>query len=1028
MLKDWENFRVTNYLRLPARSQLTAFSDRESAAAGDKNNSAFYQTLNGMWKFRLYPDPESVPSSFADCTVSTEDWAEIPVPAHWQMEGYGYPHYTNIVYPFVMAPPFVPKDNDTGCYIRSFDLPENWIGKDRVILSFQGVDSFFYVRVNGEKAGMSKGSRLTAEFDITKFVRAGSNTIAVEVLRWSDGSYLEDQDMWWLSGIFREVSVSLQPAVGLNDLFIHAGLDDSYSNGEFKLELELKNSSAEKAVLPVEAELAGADGKTVCKFSEAAELAPGADGKLTFTAVVPEVEKWSAETPYLYTLFIKAGDIWYCRRTGFRRLERKNDQFLVNGVRIMFRGVNRHEFHTDLGRAITYDAILQDILLMKQHNINAIRTSHYSNNQMFFDICDEYGMYVMSEADFETHSFSYEKGRNPSMWSEWEIPVTERAERMVRALKNHPSIICWSMGNEAGFGCNIIKMAEICRRIDPERPLHYERCETQEDFSYFDFFSRMYPSPDEWRDLVSEYAGKLPAILCEYGHAMGNGPGSLADYWEMFRNTSNTQGGFIWEWCDHGIRTVNADGVEYFAYGGDFGDTPHDGNFVADGLVFPDKSPSPGLIELKKVIAPVRCAARDLENGVITLFNDYDFLSLDHLNILWSVTENGRIIQSGSLIPCGIPAHGSADIVIPWRMPAVPVPGAEYHAELHFLQNEPVNWLPYGHEITFVQFALPVKAPEAIRRACGIPAVSEQGNNLVISAGSAEFIYDRLRGVLSGWKQNGVELLKPGQGPKLNFWRPPTDNDHEWKMAKDWRTCGWDKLGEQPLETVIGKTAEGIEVISTSRIQPLIIFVRYGFDCRYRWLFRGDGSVSVEITGKFTNPDGHTPIAQLPRIGVEFMIPEEFSNAAWFGLGPGEAYSDSKEAQKVGFFKNTVDGLFTNYVRPQENGNRHRVRRMALYNTKMAGFIASGDPLFDFGVSRYKMTDITAARHPYALKKADGLYCHIDHKQCGLGSGSCGPDTLEQYRIPCEDFKFSFNMRGFAPGMLTDKTFFTLLP
>jgi len=1034
MNRDWENPAVTNFRRLPARSLLVPYGTEDGAFANDKILSGYYQTLNGMWKFGFFPNPESVPAGFENGGLSA-DWKEIAVPSNWQMEGYGYPHYTNLVFPFAMNPPYVPKDNWTGCYVRSFECPQNWA--DRVIiLTFRGADSFFYVWINGKKVGMSKGSRVVSEFDVTEFVKPGLNTIAVEVIRWSDATYIEDQDMWWLSGIFREVSLTAQPKTGLYDLFVHADLDDTYTDGRLTLDVTLKNFTDKKsAKIPVEAELFDADGISVATLKGSAAPSAGSDSVLRLKADLANVSKWTAETPYLYTLIVCAAGVFYRQKVGFRRLERKGDQFLVNGVRIMFRGVNRHEFQTDLGRALTYDTILQDILVMKAHNVNAIRTSHYSNHPMFFDICDEYGMYVMSEADFESHNFGYEPGHNPSMWPEWETAISERAERMALNFRNHASVVCWSMGNEAGFGCCVIKEIKACRKADPTRPIHYQCIQKMKDYlKYTDFYSWMYPDLKEWIDLCKPYEGKLPAILCEYAHAMGNGPGSLADYWKVFRESKNMQGGFVWEWCDHGIRTKNADGVEYYAYGGDFGDVPNDGNFITDGLVFPDKTPSPGLIELKQVIAPVRCEPADLKKGTITVYNDYDFISLEHLIAVWSVTENGRPVQSGTLAPIKINAHRKGLVTIPYTLPVRPAPGAEYFVEIRFLLGTAANWAPAGHEVCFAQFKLPVKSPALCLNLSGTVSADQSDNEIVVAANGAEFVYDKINGLISSWKQNGVQLLLPGKGPQLNFWRPPTDNDNDrnW-MAKEWRSCGWDKMVSRAFDTTVKRTKDGILVTTPVRIQPYGVFMSHGFDCKYSWLFRPDGSVVADIYGVFTQPmksdifPYKLEIYNLPRVGVEFMIPQDFSHAAWFGLGPGEAYSDSRQAQRVGFYKKSVDELFTNYMRPQENGNRHEVRRMAAYNVKMAGFLVSGRPLFDFGLSRYATDAITKAGHPHELKPADGLSCHIDWKQCGLGSGSCGPKPQEQYQIPYDRFAFSFAMKGFAPGMLTDHAFFTML-
>lgn len=1020
--KDWENQNLTEYRRLPARSLLIPYADRDGALTGDEILSEYYLTLNGMWKFGFFPNPESVPEGFETGSLSA-DWKEIEVPSHWQLEGYGHPHYTNVLYPFPVNPPFVPNENQTGCYIRTFTLPESWRDRE-AILTFRGADSFFYVWINGKKAGMSKGSRILSEFDVTGFLVPGVNTIAVEVLRWSDATYLEDQDMWWLSGIFREISLSALPKTSLYDAFVHAGLDDSYATGLFRLEAVLKNFGKRAAEMEVQAELLDPEGGCAAVLTGKASPKPGGDALLTLSADVPSVRKWSAETPELYTLVLHAADVYYALKVGFRRLERKGDQFLVNGVRIMFRGVNRHEFHTELGRAVTYESMLEDVLQMKRHNVNAVRTSHYSNHPMFLELCDRYGLYVMSEADLETHGFGYEKGLNPVMWPEWEKPIVERGVRMVMTLKNHPSIICWSLGNEAGFGCNIVKEAEAMRAADPSRPLHYERCETQEDFlEHFDFFSRMYRTVEDWPEMVREYEGKLPAIFCEYAHAMGNGPGSLADYWAMFRACKNTQGGFIWEWCDHGIRTKTPSGREYYAYGGDFGDKPNDGNFVADGLVFPDKTPSPGLLEFKQAASPVRCEAADLKKGTIRLFNDYDFITLEHLIIAWTVTENGRPIRSGLLPAPAVPAHSSELLRIPFAMPGKLRPGAEYFLDLRFLTSRESIWAPAGHEIRFVQIPLPA-ASEARRTAVrGTVKLTREGTLCRLEASGAEYVCDLSKGAFVSWKQEGVPLLKTS--PVLNFWRPPTDNDNERWMAREWRETGWDVMRQRVEGSELEETAEGVRIRTRAYIGPCT--KRYGFHCEYVWLFRGDGALEASFSGTFDDPAKDKPIHRLPRIGVEFMLPETFRRTAWFGLGPGEAYSDSREAQHVGFFKNTVEGLFTNYVRPQENGNRHQVRRMAVYDGKGAGFLVQGKPLFDFGLSRYTMETIEKARHPYDLKEAEGVICHLDWKQCGLGSGSCGPKPMEKYRIPYDSFAFSFVLRGFAPGKLTDDAFFTRL-
>ncbi len=565
-MNDWENQSVIGINRVEARSVLIPFAEKDSAIEGERSRSPFFKTLNGAWSFGYFSCPEAAPEGFYKEDYDAGLWDQIEVPSNWQMKGYGRPHYTNVKFPFPVDPPRVPSENPTGCYIRSFEIPEAWDGR-QIMLMFRGVDSYFELWINGKSVGSSKGSRLPAEFDITKYVRAGENSVAVKVIQWSDASYLEDQDMWWLSGIFREVTLTALPSLDLFDLFVRTTLDKANRDSALDIELTLKNFSA-KALkcASVDFELFDADGAPVFKkplTASASSLKAGGAAKLSVSTKVSNPEKWSAETPYLYTLLATVKDAsgaaveFKSHRVGFRTVVLKDGNFFVNGVAIMLRGVNRHEFQTDLGRAITVDSMMEDILLMKRHNVNAIRTSHYANHPAFYDICDRYGLYVLGETDLETHGFGCEKDKNPTMWPEWEAACVDRMKRMVEAYKNHSSIIIWSLGNESGFGCNHMKMIEWTRAKDPTRLIHYEN-----DYGYknVDLISPMYPDPKRCLEMVKELDGKKPFIMCEYAHAMGNGPGGLKEYWETFYSCKNMQGAFVWEWCDHGIRTVKEDG------------------------------------------------------------------------------------------------------------------------------------------------------------------------------------------------------------------------------------------------------------------------------------------------------------------------------------------------------------------------------------------------------------------------------------------------------------------------------------
>lgn len=1029
-MKDWENQKLTGINKMEGHAVYPPFDDKTDAMSGERSTSPYFKLLNGAWKFEYFPTPDSLPENFFDEDFDCSEWDDIVVPSNWQMKGYGNPHYTNINYPIPVNPPFVPSENPTGCYIREFEIDESWEDR-RIVLKFDGVDSFFYVWVNGQLAGMSKGSRNPAEFDITDIAQSGLNRVTVQVLQWSDGTYLEDQDMWWLSGIFRDVSVTAYPEIDLFDIFAKPLLDKKYKNGQLELEIEVRNQM-EKVVndLVVEAELFDKSGRAVFREPLSAKVSVKAEKSalVRMNAEIRNVMKWSAETPDLYTLLLtlknRYGVIEYkSLRIGFRTMELKDGNFLVNGVPVMIRGVNRHEFQTDLGRAVTYDAIIEDILQMKRHNINAIRTCHYPDSEMFYEICDRYGLYVMCEADLESHGFGYEEGKNPSMWPEWERPFLDRMQRMVEAFKNHASIIFWSLGNEAGYGINHKKMYEWTKKRDNTRLVHYERDQMAETA---DVISTMYSAPEFIEETIiperCRPSGK-PYLLCEYAHAMGNGPGGLEDYWQTFYAHKETQGGFVWEWCDHGIRTQDEDGCEYFAYGGDFGDTPNDGNFIADGLVFPDKSPSPGLLELKKVIAPVRVTAKNLKKGVVTVANHYDFLTLEHLNVVWSVSENGTVIQSGSIPPLAIPARSSADVTIPFVLPANPKPGAEYFLNISFLLGADTLWARCGHEVAWGQLALNVKTAEKkapVPRTGSAIELEEDGDLLYIAADEAFFEFDRRSGTLASWLIDGIPLLEAG--PKLNIFRATTDNDRGGAgMAQQWKNAYYHKITHSVRDISFDPETATVRVLT--RVAPPVL--QWGIDCEYVYTFLPDGSFTLELSGK-PSGEGMVPF---PRLGFQLALPEEMDNVQWFGLGPGESYLDTKEAQRVGLYKAPLDALYTPYTYPQENGNRSEVRRAAFYDLHMAGFLVTGlgGEHFNFSAHRFTPEALEAAKHPHEIEESENICLHLDWKQQGVGSSSCGPFLPEKYQIPVKPFRFGMKFRAFRPNELNDTSFFQLL-
>lgn len=1025
-LNDWENPKVLQRNRMPSRAYFIPYHDEASAMIGQRGASERFKLLNGAWKFYYAGSPAEAPEGFYREDYDVTAWDSIQVPSNWQMWGYGRPHYTNVIYPFPVDPPRVPSDNPTGCYRRDFYIPERWEGY-QIALRFEGVDSAFHVWVNGNEVGYSQGSRLPAEFDITPWVRVGMNTLAVRVYQWSDGSYLEDQDMWWLSGIFRDVYLLARPKVHLFDYFVRTQLDENYKDAVLHIKAVLNNAFQQEVGGQLEVKLLDACGCPVIENPLKREFFISAAGQATLDIEIPVAnpKKWSAESPYLYKLLLIVKDAderileVIPSRVGFRSIELKDGNFLVNGVAIKLKGVNRHEHHPDLGRAVPLDAMIQDVILMKRHNINAVRTSHYPDDPRFYDLCDEYGLYVIDEADLECHGFAVIKD-----WSrlsndpQWEEAYVDRIERMVQRDKNHPCIIMWSLGNESGFGRNHEAMAKKARQIDPTRLIHYEG-ETRLIFDneevepkVSDVYSTMYTSIDKMIELGQKTGIKRPHILCEYAHAMGNGPGNLKEYWEVFYKYKRLQGGCVWEWLDHGIRRRADNGEEYFAYGGDFGDQPNDGNFVIDGLLFPDRTPSPGLIEYKKVLEPVKVEEVDLKAGKVRIINRYDFISLDHLALSWDITADGQILQGGQVDIPHIEAGDSQIVTIPLQMPQVAKPGTDYWLNLHFVLACDTPWAERGYEVAWAQFKLPVESPAPKVYVASMAPVSygQQGNKLLISGADFELVFDKVRGIIQSWTYQGMDMLV--KGPKMNFWRAPTDNDvHEAVM---WRRAGLDKL-QHRIDSVEVKSCGKslVQVKVTSRIAPPAY--DWGITCEYIYNIYGSGDVAMVVHGV---PQGELPDT-LPRIGLQMALPACMDSVSWYGRGPGESYCDSKEANRFGVYSCKVDDLYTPYVRPQENGNRTDVRWVSFTDTRGMGLLAVGMPQLEFSAHWFTTQDLDAASHTYELTKRDFITVNLDYRQHGLGSASCGPGQLPQYRLLPHEFNFSVRLRPFSKDAIS---------
>ena len=1043
-MHPWEDPNGFGVNRLPARAWYWTFADEASARSGQRDLSPWQLSLNGTWKFHHAPMPLATPVDFFAEAFADTGWHELPVPSCWQMHGFGKPHYTNVQYPFPVDPPRVPTDNPTGSYRRTFHVPEAWDGK-QIRLRFDGVDSWFVAYVNGQQVGSGMGSRLPHEFDITALVKPGANVLAVQVTQWSAGTYLEDQDMWWLSGIFREVSLTARPKVQLADVTVRTTFDKNYRHAELSLMLQLTNLGARVAKgVQVEAQLIDALGKSVFKqpMSASSDVAAGKTGDVTLIAKVNSPRPWSAEDPYLYTLLLtlkdEKGKVLEVipQKVGFRQVDIQNGVLLVNGKPIKFRGVNRHESHPELGRVIPLEQMINDILIMKRHNINAVRTSHYANDPRWYDLCDQYGLYLIDECDLETHGFAMLSQRwqgNPLAASDWEAACVDRMERLVQRDRNHASIIMWSLGNEAGIGINHHKMKARAKELDPTRPIHYEG---DYDLDVADVYSRMYASVADTiqigkglEDLAQVPGGKSlpltkygnkPFVQCEYGHAMGNGPGGLKEYQDAFYQYDRLCGGFIWEWCDHGITQYTPDGEKYYAYGGDFGDQPNDSNFVCDGLVFPDRTPSPGLIDYKKVIEPVQTETLDEQKGKLRITNRYDFLNFEHLAIHWELSADGRVVQSGIMDLPEIEPHGSEVVRVPFKLPG-DAAGKLIVLNVSYRLRLDMPWAAAGHEVAWAQSEITVTSNEvekavttkAVRCNAQPLALNETSTQLVINGSDFQVTFDKLHGLLSQWSARGQVLME--QGPKFNFWRAPTDNDGGCRgvgVQKTWREHGlhWlqhrlDNFKVEKLDDQLVQVQADVTIAPPVKSHKLV--------CRYVYTIGADGTVGLQLHGE---PMGDWKTT-LPRVGVQARLPKLLDQVKWLGLGPGEAYSDSRNAVKLGIWQSDVDGLFTNYIFPQENGNRHLTRWTTITDTTGAGLMVVGQPRFDFSAHWYDTLDLDHARHTTDLVKRPYVTLNMDMAQTGLGSNSCGPGVLPPYELQPKTFEFALRLQPIRLGV-----------
>ncbi|MBE0537412.1 MAG: DUF4981 domain-containing protein [Phycisphaerae bacterium] len=1014
-LPDWEDPIMIGLNKEPGHATLMPYDSAEAALSCDRTASKYYQSLNGQWKFNWVKRPADRPVDFYKTDFNDRTWDTIPVPSNWQMHGYGLPIYVNVRYPFRANPPHIPHDNNpVGSYRHTFSTPADWDGRE-VFIHFAGVESAFYLWINGEKVGYSEGSRTPAEFNVTKYLKPGENLLAAEVYRWCDGSYLEDQDFWRLSGIFRDVYLFSTPKLHIRDFKIVPDLDAQYKDGTLKVTCKVKNySDAEMGEPCINAGLW--DGKNkinTVSISKSHSIKANEERELSFEIMARNPRKWSAETPHLYTVTLELTELGgkakvmevLSARVGFRKVEIKDSQVWINGEPVLFKGVNRHEHDPDTGHYVSVESMIQDILLMKRFNINTVRTSHYPNDPVWYDLCDEYGLYVVDEANIESHGMGYDLNRTLGNKPIWERAHVDRMERMIERDKNHPSVVIWSMGNEAGSGCNFEAVAKRTRELDPTRPIHYERMNSVADID-----STMYPSVD-WLISRGKNDNGKPFFVCEYAHAMGNSVGNLREYWEAIETYKPLVGACVWDWVDQGLRKKDADGREFWAYGGDYGPpgTPSDGNFCMNGLVHSDRNVPPKLWEVKKIYQYVAFEAEDALAGQINIRNKYDFTDLGQFELRWALSENGVAVQSGTMACPAIAPNDSKSIRLPLKRPTLKA-GAEYflRTSLHLKHN--TQWADAGHEIAWRQFEMPYRvAPAEVTTLAAMPDVTlkETSEAVTISNDLFTVTFDKKAGAIGSLTYRGKVIIAASDapnGPRLNVERGFTDNDQ-------WFSGGFRNAGLMDITHAVKDFS--IEQLGGSAVRVSITnqcmgSKSAGFEHTCDYTVFGSGCIVVD---NFIEPIGSVGV--LPRLGVQMTLPAAYEQLRWYGRGPHENYVDRRDSADVGLYQSTVTAQYEPYAMPQETGNREDVRCAALLDNDGFGLLVAGDQTFSFAALHYTARDLNNARHLNELTPRDDVILCVDYGQTGLGNASCGPATLDKYRLNARPYRYGFSLRPF---------------
>ncbi len=1006
----YENLSVLHENTMPARAYYIPASKRMDNLVEYREESDRMQLLNGTWKFQYFNSIYDIKDSFFEKNYDTENFDEIQVPSVWQMAGYDTHQYTNIRYPFPFDPPYVPQDIPCGAYVHNFEYSRDEKAS-KAFLNFEGVDSCFYVWINGSYIGYSQVSHMTSEFDVTDVLQDGTNTVAVLVMKWCDGSYLEDQDKFRMSGIFRDVYILKRPKQAISDYHIKTRIEDMLA----KVEIEMKFYSP----LNVKISIEDRNGAVVALGSIAEE------GTAVLEIASPEL--WNTENPYLYKLILETENEVIVDHIALRKIEIKDQVIYLNGQKIKFRGVNRHDSDPVTGFTISLEQLTTDLTLMKQHNFNAIRSSHYPNAPFFYEMCDKYGFMVIDEADIEAHGpfMIYRKEDTDynrfKRWNEmiaddpaWEEAIVDRVKLMVERDKNRFCIVMWSMGNESAYGCNFEKALEWTKNFDPDRITQYESARYRNydetyDYSNLDVYSRMYPALSEIQEYLDK-DGSKPFLLVEYCHSMGNGPGDFEDYFQMIQDNDKMCGGFVWEWCDHAIAHGTAEnGKTIYAYGGDHGEEIHDGNFCMDGLVYPDRTVHTGLLEYKNVYRPARVISYDKESGELVLHNYMDFDDLkDYVKISYELTQDGLVISKGKLPEVSAAPHSEGKINLKIN---VPESGKCYLKFIYHLKKE-LPLLDEDHILGFDEIEVSKDgakcklAEKWLQKTAVDSELQVNENDTQIHIKGREFAYtiDKRTALFTEMKFAGREYLNHPM--ELNIWRAPTDND--MYIKSEWKKAHYDKAYTRAYTTEVVQGKHGVKI--TSHASVVAETVQKILDVTITWKIEAAGKIDADIA---VTKDDEFP--DLPRFGVRMFLDKKLSAVRYFGMGPQESYCDKHQAASHGLYRADIGDLHEDYIRPQENGSHYDCEYVELNNSRY-GIVASAEKAFSFNASYYTQEELEKKTHNYELIESDSVVFCVDYALNGIGSNSCGPVVLEQYRFDDVLFRFQFTLIPYVKG------------